>query len=42
MEGDVKLRFHLCQLRLNDAIYHSLSQKRHNEEQVACLPDRPQ
>ena len=31
VEGDVKLRFHLCQLRLNDAIYTSLSAKRHNE-----------
>ena len=28
MEGDVKLRFHLCQLRLNDAIYQSLSSKK--------------
>ena len=38
MEGDVKLRFHLCQLRLNDAIYRSLSEKRHNEGQVAAYP----
>ena len=38
LEGDVKLRFHLCQLRLNDAIYQSLSQKRHNEGQVAAYP----
>ena len=38
MEGDVKLRFHLCQLRLNDAIYQSLSAKRHNEGQVASYP----
>ena len=38
MEGDVKLRFHLCQLCLNDAIYQSLSQKRHNEGQVAAYP----
>ena len=37
-EGDVKLRFHLCQLRLNDAIYKSLSEKRHNEGQVAAYP----
>ena len=28
IEGDVKLRFHLCQLRLNDAIYQSLSQQK--------------
>ena len=38
VEGDVKLRFHLCQLRLNDAIYRSLSEKRHNEGQVAAYP----
>ena len=38
IEGDVKLRFHLCQLRLNDAIYTSLSSKRHNEGQVAAYP----
>ena len=38
IEGDVKLRFHLCQLRLNDAIYQSLSSKRHNEGQVAAYP----
>ena len=38
MEGDVKLRFHLCQLRLNDAIYQSISEKRHNEGQVAAYP----
>ena len=38
MEGDVKLRFHLCQLRLNDAIYQSLSSKRHNEGEVAAYP----
>ena len=38
MEGDVKLRFHLCQLRLNDAIYQSLSAKRHNQGEVAAYP----
>ena len=38
MEDDVKLRFHLCQLRLNDAIYQSLSTKRHNEGEVAAYP----
>ena len=38
LEGDVKLRSHLCQLRLNDAIYQSLSAKRHNEGQVAAYP----
>ena len=38
MEGDVKLRFHLCQLRLNDAIYTSLSAQRHNEGKIASYP----
>ena len=38
IEGDVKLRFHLCQLRLNDAIYTSLSSQRHNEEKIAAYP----
>ena len=38
MEGDVKLRFHLCQLRLNEAVYSSLSAKRHNEGQIATYP----
>jgi len=37
-EGDVKLRLHLCQLRLNEAVYSSLSSKRHNEEQIATYP----
>ena len=38
MEGDVKLRFHLCQLRLNEAVYSSLSSQRHNEGAVATYP----
>jgi len=38
MEGDVKLRFHLCQLRLNEAVYTSLSAKRHTEGQTATYP----
>ena len=38
MEGDVKLRFHLCQLRLNEAVYSSLSAQRHNEGAVATYP----
>jgi len=37
-EGDVKLRFHLCQLRLNEAVYSSLSAKRHNEGEIATYP----
>ena len=35
MEGDVKLRFHLCQLRLNETVYKTLSAQRHNEGQIA-------
>jgi len=38
MEGDVKLRFHLCQLRLNEAVYMCLSEKRHNEGEIATYP----
>ena len=38
MEGDVKVRFHLCQLRLNEAVYTSLSAKRHDEEEIATYP----
>ena len=38
VEGDVKLRFHLCQLRLNEAVYSSLSAQRHNEGQIATYP----
>jgi len=38
VEGDVKLRFHLCQLRLNDAIYTSLSSQRHNEGKITAYP----
>ena len=38
VEGDVKLRFHLCQLRLNDAIYRSLFEKRRNEGEIASYP----
>jgi len=38
MEGDVKLRFHLCQLRLNETVYKTLSAQRHNEGQIATYP----
>ena len=38
IEGDVKLRFHLCQLRLNEAIYKTLSAQRHNGKQLATYP----
>ena len=38
MEDDVKLRFHLCQLRLNEAVYSILSAQRHNEGEIATYP----
>ena len=38
VEGGVKLRFHLCQLRLNETFYRSLSAQRHNEKQLATYP----
>ena len=38
MEGDVKLRFHLCQLRLNETVYRSLSAQGHNDKQMATYP----
>jgi len=38
MEGDVKLRFHLCQLRLNETVYRNLSVQRHNDKQMATYP----
>ena len=38
MEGDVKLRFHLCQLRLNETVYRNLSVQRHNGKQMATYP----
>jgi len=38
MEGDVKLRFHLCQLRLNETVYRNLSVQRHNGIELATYP----
>jgi len=38
MERDVKLRFHLCQLRLNETVYRNLSVQRHNAKQMATYP----
>ena len=38
MEGDVKLRFHLCQLRLNETVYRNLSVQRHNGKELATYP----
>ena len=37
-ENDVKVKFHLCQLRLNETVYKNLSEARHNEWQVAAYP----
>ena len=37
-EEVVKMRFHLCQLRLNETVYMNLAAKRHNEEAVAMYP----
>jgi len=37
-EGDVKLRFHLCQLRLNETMYRNLSAQRHNGKELATYP----
>ena len=34
-EDDVKIRFHLCQLRLHSDVYNSLSEERHNEREIA-------
>ena len=38
MEGDVKLCFHLCQLRLNETVYRNLSTQRHNDKQMTSYP----
>ena len=38
IEGDVKLRFHLCQLRLNETVYRNLSVQRHNGKELATYP----
>ena len=38
IEGDIKLRFHLCQLRLNETVYRSLTAQRHNGKQLATHP----
>ena len=38
IEGNVKLRFHLCQLRLNETVYRNLSAQRHNGKELATYP----
>ena len=37
-EQDIKIRFHLCQLRLNSEVYKNLSLQRHNEREIASYP----
>ena len=37
-EQDIKIRFHLCQLRLNSDVYNSLSEKGHNKREIAFYP----
>ena len=38
VEGDIRLRFHLCQLRLNETIHKTLSAQRRNYKQLATYP----
>ena len=38
IEGEVSLRFHLCQLRLIETIFKTLSAQRHNGKQLASYP----
>ena len=37
-EDDIKIRLHLCQLRLNEALYMELANKRHNHGAIAVYP----
>ena len=37
-DADIKIRFHLCQLRLNEAVYRHLETRRHNGKAVAKYP----
>ena len=38
VERDVRLRFHLCELRFNETVYKTLSAQRHNGKQWASYP----
>ena len=38
LETDIQIQFHLCQLRLNSSVYTSISEKRHNERDLAKYP----
>ena len=37
-EQDIKIRLHLCQLRLNEALYMDLAHQRHNQGAIAVYP----
>ena len=37
-EDDIKIRLHLCQLRLNEALYMDLAHQRHNQGAIAVYP----
>ena len=37
-EADIQIQFHLCQLRLNPSVYNSISEKRHNQRDLAKYP----
>ena len=38
LETDIQTQFHLCQLRLNPQVYKSISEKRHNQRDLAKYP----
>ena len=38
LEDNIKLQFHLCQLRLNEDVYKSLNARRHNNREMAKYP----
>ena len=38
LEADIQIQFHLCQLRLNPSVYKSISEKRHNNRDLAKYP----
>ena len=37
-EADIQIQFHLCQLHLNPEVYTSISEKRHNQRDLAKYP----
>ena len=38
LETDIQIQFHLCQLRLNPSVYTNISEKRHNQRDLAKYP----